>query len=701
MKKIKIKKRGGVTKCAKGRDFTSPSSLSAYGNLTSMLGSTVSALDSDKRHKSVIGGVLTGAGAGASAGAALGPYGALAGGVLGGALSAFQTVTGNKKMEEAQRREAVLKRSLELSKNYSPENNTQSTMYRRGTKNLNTYRAGAKEVEVERDELVLRKDKVGRFIVAADFQGGDTHEEGGEPYVARQGDIIIPANKRDIVMKHLRNGDNKAIDKVRSSLPKDVPSDNKLEDGVDLGGYKKEYRELLEKAAKDKAGKSYHDYLNFLTDHIDKLSPQELTVLKPDPRFLNYNVVRKLFEPMKQIASNRIANAPEGTYDFQPMTLSGVDFSDRDSDILNYVKSINPDDVEGTALAGEEISNEEVVDNLATSLQEQSSIDQYMDLPSLDSNLKKADKKLAEEAATKNLSGMDLFVDSNFADYLSPESSQPQDLGSQLDEEVTRQGGTPSVSPTTAPEDRLPSLERIENRSGLVEQPLDISLVDMDTRTVPTPGNIETTNSGTQSPIIPGGTGQPSGFARGVDDVSRFAEPIYNIAQGLSTPELAERRYIDPNRGRIPYRDTSASLREQARTNARIAADNARRFAGGSAQVARANIAGAQSNLMGQLGQIDTQEQQRALQVAQANARLGSTIDAQNVQLFNQYEQLDAASRGATQAYLDEGVSGISRVQQQQRLDKKQYDMQSVALRALERANYKYDEFGNRVFKKE
>lgn len=81
-----------------------------------------------------------------------------------------------------------------------------------------------KLVEVEKDELILDKGKTGKFRVVADFKGGKTHADGGEPAVVKQGDVIIPAKKRDVVVTALHKGDHKKVEQVRKKLPKDKPN---------------------------------------------------------------------------------------------------------------------------------------------------------------------------------------------------------------------------------------------------------------------------------------------------------------------------------------------------------------------------------------------------------------------------------------------------------------------------------------------
>lgn len=90
----------------------------------------------------------------------------------------------------------------------------------------------SKPVEVERDEIVLRKHGK-MFKKVADFKGGKTHGQGGEDYMASEGDVIIPGKHRTKVQRMLKNRRWSGIESLRQSLPKD--SDTAAA-GLDLTG---------------------------------------------------------------------------------------------------------------------------------------------------------------------------------------------------------------------------------------------------------------------------------------------------------------------------------------------------------------------------------------------------------------------------------------------------------------------------------
>ena len=112
-------------------------------------------------------------------------------------------------------------------------------MYQDGSIDLGL---GGKPIEVERDELIFHKTPNGRFVLRADFQGGRTHGQGGEPYVAKKGDVIFPGKQRKKVMKAYKDGDHTRLESMRMKLPKDKPGGTggaKAQTGLDnrLGGF--------------------------------------------------------------------------------------------------------------------------------------------------------------------------------------------------------------------------------------------------------------------------------------------------------------------------------------------------------------------------------------------------------------------------------------------------------------------------------
>lgn len=89
--------------------------------------------------------------------------------------------------------------------------------------------APKEKIEVEKDEMIFRKNpKNGRTMLVADFKGGDRHEEGGEDFLAQDGDIIYPGKMRDQIKSLVgQDGyvtDEKAFEMYRQQLPEDTQS---------------------------------------------------------------------------------------------------------------------------------------------------------------------------------------------------------------------------------------------------------------------------------------------------------------------------------------------------------------------------------------------------------------------------------------------------------------------------------------------
>jgi hypothetical protein len=120
-------------------------------------------------------------------------------------------------------------------------------MYEDGTDDIETS-DGVKPIEVEKDELVFSRSGK-NYKLKADFKGGKTHEEGGEPYTASEGDVIYPGKHRSKVMAAYKRGDTAMLEAMRLNLPKDgdkakygldneEPIDNTYGTPFDMTGYK-------------------------------------------------------------------------------------------------------------------------------------------------------------------------------------------------------------------------------------------------------------------------------------------------------------------------------------------------------------------------------------------------------------------------------------------------------------------------------
>lgn len=447
--------------------------VSGITGAAGMAGDVVSALDSqDDGKKSVGGAALSGAASGAAMGATVGgPWGAAIGGVVGGAAGAVTAVTGNKKIDKAIKEENQHKTMVRSQSQFQPTQNTQSPIYENGT-----YASKMTEpVEVEKDEVVLRKGIDGLYKLVADFKGGKSHEKGGEDYILKEGDVVFPGKKRDKIMKSLETGDMSSIEEERAKLPKTLP--NKLENGY-IGS----------------------DKLNWWNE---PMSRKEATV------------------------SPKTAYTPS------------------------------------TELQDKDLMLQRVEDNRA-----------------------EVTKQIAEQ---------------------------------EQQEKIARRGKLG---------------ESLENIGG-------------------------------------------------------YAPAISNIVQGMQIPSRVTKRFLTPDT--LEYKDRSAGLRKESDIQARIDAENAARFSGGSAQVARAGKAMAGTAKSKRSQAISEGEAARADAIQAQNVGMRNQAKAGNLELANQYETMDAQNRAAVDAYFNRGMSDLYNIGRQKRMDKKMEKQQDLMLKMLEKRDFEFD----------
>ena len=186
----------------------------------------------DVTHDPDIGGkTMGGAQAGVEIGSAFGPVGALIGGA-GGALLGLGAGLIDKGNQPTLAEQMQTNNEFNMQQQVAgiQANDTLPVQAPAAKNGLNDI-TGMKKIEVEKDEIVLRKSG-NAFQKVADFKGGKTHGQGGEPYVAAEGDVIFPGKKRLAVNKALRTRDWRGLESMRMQLPKDTPESRKA-NGVD------------------------------------------------------------------------------------------------------------------------------------------------------------------------------------------------------------------------------------------------------------------------------------------------------------------------------------------------------------------------------------------------------------------------------------------------------------------------------------
>lgn len=158
---------------------------------------------------------------GAEVGASFGPGGALIGagaGVLTGLVGSILDSNNQPTLDDRANKKKRF--NMEMHTKTIRSNDTLPQQVQAAAKGVKSI-PNTKIIEVERDEIVLRKNGKA-FKKVADFKGGKLHAQGGEKYVASEDDIIIPKKKRLAVNQALRTRDWKRIESIRQQLPKDT-----------------------------------------------------------------------------------------------------------------------------------------------------------------------------------------------------------------------------------------------------------------------------------------------------------------------------------------------------------------------------------------------------------------------------------------------------------------------------------------------
>lgn len=164
------------------------------------------------------------ASSGASIGSAFGPWGTVIGGAAGAITGLAGSIIGNNNepsIEDRLQRKNTFEMGQFTKRILSEDAIAKQQLMAEDGMDV---QGGTKQIEVEKDELVLRK--IGKmFRIVADFKGGDSHANGGEQYVAQQGDVIFPGKDRSKIKRMVDNRRWSAIESARMKLPIDTPKE--------------------------------------------------------------------------------------------------------------------------------------------------------------------------------------------------------------------------------------------------------------------------------------------------------------------------------------------------------------------------------------------------------------------------------------------------------------------------------------------
>jgi hypothetical protein len=230
-------------------------------------------------HKvNTVGNITSMASAGAKAGAMFGPIGGAIGAIGGAQIGAIASlIDGKKQPTMADMVAERNKFNVNQQTQSIASNDTFAQQGQAAAKGLKDV-SNAKQIEVEKNEIVLRKTG-NSFKKVADFKGGKSHAQGGEDYVASEGDIIIPGKKRLAVDKALRTRDWKHIESIRQSLPVDNGQSSFKEGTKGVSPYTKEgidaqnhiYNRLVEAGLSENAAKGIVVNLSYESSNFTAL----------------------------------------------------------------------------------------------------------------------------------------------------------------------------------------------------------------------------------------------------------------------------------------------------------------------------------------------------------------------------------------------------------------------------------------------
>lgn len=168
---------------------------------------------------SLIGDTLGGIAAGANLGKSFGPWGLGIGTAAGGAYGLYEGITNNNAATKAHNLAINTNRDITTLNQANGANE-----HYQGNEYLKRYRAkegvssiDKMKIEVEGNEAIFRR-KAGRFELKR-LAKGPTHEQGGIPYTAEEGDVIFPASMKDKVMDMYKDGNAPGMEALRRTLP--------------------------------------------------------------------------------------------------------------------------------------------------------------------------------------------------------------------------------------------------------------------------------------------------------------------------------------------------------------------------------------------------------------------------------------------------------------------------------------------------
>lgn len=176
----------------------------------------------------------------------------------------------------------------------------------------------------------------------------------------------------------------------------------------------------------------------------------------------------------------------------------------------------------------------------------------------------------------------------------------------------------------------------------------------------------------------------------GLNQAMELAPIAYNLGQGLfGKAEKANRRYINPTLEK--YVDTSAALKSQANSGYEANVANARNLSGGLGSNVRANSQAAANQKLEQLNSINGQEYGKQVDVNNRNTQIINRGKTVNLEMDNQYDEIDAQNRGMKSQALATGLTDLGALGSRNILQKNTLDTWKINADMLEKPQYGSD----------
>ncbi len=193
-------------------------------------------------------------------------------------------------------------------------------------------------------------------------------------------------------------------------------------------------------------------------------------------------------------------------------------------------------------------------------------------------------------------------------------------------------------------------------------------------------------------------TGNPKASTSSNFDASRIGEvagtlgeiaPIaYNIGQGLfGKVQKTNRRNVTPSN--FQYQDNSQPLRNEINSLYNQDKQTIRNASGGNAGTYLANTGMASANKFKRLQEVNNTEAARKVQTQNANTELQNNAQSMNVQLNNQYDEMDLGNSARKGDFLATGLGQASQFAQNRVLQGNLKNRDEMILNNLETPNYK------------